>query len=484
MRSPSAGKLRLSWLKGPAWSGATAGVLWLIIGHGFANYDALYSLVWGQQLSRGETPQYNLPIAPTPHPLGTVVGLVLSPLGPGGAETALIVIGYLALGALGYLVYRLGTEWFGALVGLVAAAVTLTREPVLSYGIRAYVDIPYIGLVVGAVLVESRRARAGLPVLVLLGVAGLLRPEAWLFSGVYVVWLGIRRGPGRPRGWGELGRLALVAAAAPVLWALADLVVTGNPLWSLTKTRHTAETLKRVTGLRNVPITGSRRLGEVLREPVLFGAAVGVVLSLAWQRQRALLGVAVAVVAGVAFAVLASAGLPIVTRYVLLPSAILSVFCGAAVFGWRWLPAGDRRRRIWLGLGVVTVAGLGAFIPSQVHPLRHTFDALGQQQQIQGDLVALVKSGAIGQRCGPVAVPNHRPIPLLALQLHVDPGRIVDAQVTRAVRGTFVEPASPAVARAYILDPHDPHPLTAAVPPGFRLAAANRSWRVFERCGR
>jgi len=483
MRSPTAPRLPLGRLKGPAVAGAVAGLLWLVIGHGFANYDALYSLVWGQQLSRGETPRYNLPIAPTPHPLGTVVGLILSPLGPGGAETGLVVIGYLALGALGYLVYRLGAEWFGPLVGLIAGAVILTREPVLSYGIRAYVDIPYLVLVLGAVLVESRRPRAGLPVLVLLAVAGLLRPEAWLFSGAYLVWLGVRRGPGRPREWGELARLAPVAAAAPVIWGAADLLVTGNPLWSLTKTRHTAETLKRVTGLNNVPITGSRRLGEVLREPVLFGAGVGMVLSLAWQRQRAVLGVAVAVVAAVAFAVLASAGLPIVTRYVLLPSAILSVFCGAGVFGWRWLASGDRRRRVWLGLGVVVVAGLAAFIPSQVHRLRHTFDALGQQQRIQDDLVALVTSGAVSERCGPVAVPNHRPVPLLALRLHVDPGRIIDAQVTRASRGTFLEPATPAVASAYILDPHDPHPLTAAVPAGFRLAAANRSWRVFERCG-
>jgi hypothetical protein len=168
---------------------------------------------------------------------------------------------------------------------------------------------------------------------------------------------------------------------------------------------------------------------------------------------------------------------------VLLPSAILSVFCGAAVFGWRSLPAGDRRRRIWLALGVLVLAGLTAFIPSQVHRLRHTFDALGNQQRIQRDLVALVKSGAVSERCGPVAVPNHRPIPLLALRLRIDPGRIVDAQVTRVVRGTFLEPASPAVARAYILDPHDPHPLTAAVPAGFGLAASNRSWRVFELCG-
>ena len=41
--------------------------------------------------------------------------------------------------------------------------------------------------VLGAVLVEVRRPRAGAPVLALLALAGLLRPEAWVFSGLY--WL-------------------------------------------------------------------------------------------------------------------------------------------------------------------------------------------------------------------------------------------------------------------------------------------------------
>jgi hypothetical protein len=398
------------------------------------------------------------------------------------------VIAYLALGALGYLVYRLGAQWFGSPVGLLAAIIVLTREPILSYGIRAYVDIPYLALVLGAVLVESRRPRAGAPVLALLAVAGLLRPEAWLFSAVYLVWLalplrlGPRAGAGPVRELPALAPLAVIAASAPALWFLADLLVTGNPFWSLTKTRHTAETLKRVTGLAHVPTAGPRRLGEVLREPVLFGAGVGGLLSLAWLRARALLGAAVGVVAVVAFAILATAGLPIVTRYVMLPAAILSVFCGAGAFGWLWLPRGDRRRLWWRAASLVVLAGLVAFIPSQVHRLNRTFDALGRQQRIQRDLVALVDDGSIGLRCAPVAVPNHRPVPLLALRLRVQPGRIIDAQVTPVVRGTFIEPASAAVAHDYILDPHDPHPLTASVPPGFRLTASNRSWRVYERC--
>ena len=77
-----------------------------------------------------------------------------------------------------------------------------------------------------------------------------------------------------------------------------------------------------------------RRLGEILREPVLLGAAGGGLLSLWLLRDRARLGAAAGVAALVAFCVLAAAGLPILGRYLLLPAAILAIFCGPGAFGW------------------------------------------------------------------------------------------------------------------------------------------------------
>jgi hypothetical protein len=459
--------------------GAGAGLLWLWIRVGFANNDTLFALVWGQQLGRGETPQYDLAVAPTPHPLATVFGLVVSPLGPGTSEDVAVAIGYLALATVAFLVYRLGEAWFGRAAGLLAAALIVTREPVLSNGIRAYVDIPYIALVLGAILVETRRRRAGAPVLVLLGLAGLLRPEAWLFSGLY--WLWLVKGGERDRA--RLARLAALAAAAPVIWFVGDALVTGNPFWSLTQTRHTAEALRRVTGLQNVPITGSRRLGEILREPGLFGAVAGLALTLLWLRDRAWLGVAALIAALIAFAALATAGLPIVTRYMLLPAALLSTFVGAAVFGWVGLARGNGARRPWMAAAVVVALSLLAFIPSQRHRLDNTFDSLGRQQSDRDALVALVAGHTISLRCGPVGVPNHRPVPLLALHLRVRPGLIVDAQVRRLTFGTYVAPANAQVQRDYTLDPHDPRLFVAAVPPGFLLIGGNSRWRVYQRCG-
>src|SRR3954451_12464894 len=256
-----------------AWVGVTVAILLLLFPVGFPNYDTIYALVWGRELAHGVSPDYGSALPPTPHPLTDLIGLVTTPLGD-GAITVTMTIAYASLGLIGYFVYRLGSLWFDRWIGAVAAAVVLTRAPYLSNGLRAYIDLPYIALCLGALLLEAKRPRAGWPVLALLVPAGLLRPEAWLFAGVYWLYLTLSversnrpvggrggaataRGPEYPHGeanrpilssfgwevgWRrersarELGWLALLAAAGPVLWVLFDAVTTGDPLYSLTGT--------------------------------------------------------------------------------------------------------------------------------------------------------------------------------------------------------------------------------------------------------
>jgi len=495
---------------------AGAGVLWLISGVGFANYDTLYALAWGGQLARGETPQYGIPIAPTPHPLVEALGVVLSPLSPSAVEGVTVALGFLALSACGWVVYRLGSAWFGRAAGALAALILLTRVPVLSYGVRAYVDIPYLLLVLCAVLVESRRRHAGAPVLALLALAGLLRPEAWVFSGLYWLYLmdwtprTVRarlraRGHARseppetetphaygharseppetetPRFTRRLAGLTLLAAAAPLVWVASDWLVTGHPFWSLTNTRHTATTLDRVTGIGNVPEYIPRRIGEILGPAVLLGAALGGVLSLWLLRRRAVLGAIVGVGAVVVFAAFATAGLPINTRYAFLAAAVLCVFCGAGAFGWTRLPREDPRRRWWMGGGALVLLALLVSVPSQYHTVHHELSKLARAEYIQNELLSLVENGAITRGCEPVGVPNHAPIPLLALYLETSPREIVSAEVNPIAHGTYVDPASREVEEDYVLDPHDPH-LAVNVPPGFTETHANSSWFIFAHC--
>jgi len=482
-----------------------AAALWALAGHGLVNYDTLYALDWGRDLGRGQLPDYSVPVAPTPHPLATLLGVLLTPLSTatdrglhgGPATDVMLVVAFLSLAVAGWMVYRLGHRWFNAPTGMLAALIFLTRQPVLDYGARAYVDIPYVALVLGALLCASPairpdsggdrrlvgagepRGRAGeVRVLALLALAGLLRPEAWLFAAAYLLWR-IARGERDP---GRLALLTGLAAAAPVAWLGFDLVVTGDALHSLSGTRDTARVLGRLTGITNVPGGLPPRLGEIVREPVLLGAAVGGVLSLLWLRVRALPGVLAGALALAAFTVLAAAGLSILTRYLLVSAAILCIFCAAGALGWMELGAGERRRRWWQAAGAIVGVALLAFVPAQYHRLSRLRSTLERQEAIQGDLAQLVRAGTIGVRCPPLVVPNHRPVPLLALWLDVEPARIVSAQGHAPTGGSFITPATPAVARDYVLDPRDPVQRLAAPPGGLAPAGANRSWRVLTRC--
>ena len=339
--------------------------------------------------------------------------------------------------------------------------------------------------------------------LVLLALAGLLRPEAWAFSGLYWLYLldllpgflrtrlragadsadGASRGgiAWQPRARGEVVRLTLLAAAAPIVWVLSDLAITGDPLWSLTHTQHTASLFDRETGIANVPEYIPRRIGEILRPAVLLAAALGGVLSLLWLRRRALLGAIAGVVAVVVFAAFASVGLPINTRYAFLAASILCIFAGAGAFGWMRLPRGDRRRRWWMAGGAVVIVALIAYAPSDYHSDHRELGKLAGTHAIEDELVALVDDHAINLRCGPVGVPNHAPVPLLSLYLKTSPRNIVSPEAGHIASGVYVDPASKEVETDYVLDSHDPVE-RLSVPPGFSESAADRSWLIFQRC--
>jgi hypothetical protein len=433
-----------------------------------------------------------------------------------------MVLAYLSLGLIGYLVYRLGALWFDRAIGAVAALIVLTRAPYLSNGLRAYVDLPYIALCLGALLIETRHRRAGWPVLAPLALAGLLRPEAWLFSLAslgYLMypdlapWLRRRSwGPERaatahPEGAarvplertdtqsaeptgealvrtrGALVVLIALALAAPIAWALFDWITAGSPTYSFTGTRETVETLDRHTGAVDLVLWGPRALGEVLQWPGMVGAAGGVVLGFAFLRRRSALGIAAAALALAAFSVLAIGGLAVIARYTMLAAAVLAVFAALGLLGWRLLDRDHPWRRAWQAFAAVVAAMAVIWVPNQ-YDLLHTVDRdLTNQGQIEGDLSDLAESGAFEPVCGPISAPNHRAVPRLAFFLDVKPSTVVSSSEQRQPRrGDFLDPASPFVVHNFILDPNDPARLETPVPHGFHETARNRSWVLYRRC--
>ena len=105
-----------------------------------------------------------------------------------------------------------------------------------------------------------------MPVLLLLALAGLMRPEAWALAGLYTLYLW-RGASDRERA--DLRRADRARAGA--VGARATWLVTGDALHSLHGTADLAETVDR----RRDPLTGpywaAKYLGYALREPLVIG---------------------------------------------------------------------------------------------------------------------------------------------------------------------------------------------------------------------
>ena len=255
----------------------------------YPTYDSFYALLWGRDLLHLHLPDFAVYRAPTEHPLAIAFGAFCSLFGAGGAR--LMVLGSIAsFVALVAGSYRLGRVCFGPGVGWVAALLVLSRFFVENLAAQGYLDISYLALIVWAVALEVQRPRRGTQVFLLLAAAGLLRPDAWVLSGVY--WLWCSWGTDR-RTW--LRYLAL-AAIAPVLWAGMDALVTGNPLYSLTATAGLAQELERTQGFTSV-LASVWSYGERIDKlPVILGGLLGIPLAVWMAPRRALVPLAALVV--------------------------------------------------------------------------------------------------------------------------------------------------------------------------------------------
>lgn len=455
-----------------ALASALVGVLiFAFFGRTFLNYDTFYALLWGGDLAHGRAPDYKVAFAPTPHPLAELAGIPASLFGDAG-EAIMLAFVIAALGALVVGIFRLGEEVAGRWVGLLAALIAASRVPFLNYGIRGYVDVVEIALIVWAAVLEMRRPRRGAAVLVLLGLAGLLRPEAWLYAGAYWLWLA------PAHDWPGRARLALLVIAPPLIWGLTDLAVSGDFLWSLHGTHDLASELGRRTGLLNAVETGPRRLGEIVRLPELIAAVAGFVLGLVWMSKRTALPAALVVLNALAFAVLALAGLSLLGRYLFLAGAVLAVFAALGCLGWTQLTPDHPARRPWQALGAAALAAIAIlFGLQQVDRLDSLRTDIRARARVQADLHGLELA-----RCAPVYVPNHRLVPLLAYWHDIRPADILTRRPS-AGSGQLVLPANAEVERLSILDPHEPRPLKLSVPAGWRRLASNSSWTAYAAPG-
>jgi hypothetical protein len=451
---------------------ALTAVLYLLATDARLGYDTAYQLVWGRELLDGRLPRYDVRLAPTPHPLQVLVATPLSLLGQ-GADEAMRALSLLALALLALALYRLGTLLFCRPVGALAAAVLITRPHLIELAFLGDADVAAVAFAAwAAALALARRPTAALT---LLALAGLLRPEAWLLSAAYAAWLW--RDP--DAGLSPV-RIAL-AAAGPVLWATSDLVVTGDALWSLHHTRTGTELLDRPTGAVEAPEQLPRHLNFLLGAPTLAVGLLGFSAGLVAARTRMWGLVAVLVLLGGAFLVLAVAGLSLQPRYLAGVAAAIVVCAGIGALGWLVLGADDPWRVRWraAGLGglVVLVAGL-PFDAAEYTDVRGRLVDDGRQleQLARGDARAAIRA------CGPVSVSTVRPIPYLALWTGAGPDAFAEVGATPPTAGTLVTPTETGESWAGGGGEGQPPRVLPPVPPGYAEIAGNAAWRVYSTC--
>jgi hypothetical protein len=447
----------------------------------YPNYDSLYSLIWGKDLLHGQLPHFAVYRGPTEHPLAIAFGALMALFGTGG-DRLLVGATLASFVALVAGLYRLGAAAFTPLVGLIAGALLCTRLDFAFLAARGYIDIPYLAFIVWAAALETERPRRGVPVFVLLTLASLMRPEAWLLMAMYWLWYVWPR----TMPWRRRAAMAALAATGPVIWALVDLAATGDPLYSLHSTSSLAEELGRAQGLSAVPSATLAFLTSLDKGNVLVVAAIGLVVAIALVPRRLGLPLILLAIGLATFGLVGLAGLSIIDRYLLVPSLMIMIFAGVAIGGWTMLEPGLVKQLWTAGFGVVVVAAV-VFTATNVN-LVHFRTELSFRVHYRGDLERILHDPRVeaGLRCGPLSVPDHKLIPDVRWVTGFSERRVIarsDPRERRRIRrgvAIYVTDRLAVVRQAFVTSLDDPS-IQVPMPGFFRVATAGY-YGAYVRC--
>ena len=448
----------------------------------YPQYDSLYAFVWAREILDGVVPGFDAYRAPTEHPLLFPIALLLAPLGDAGLRI-FVLVDVLSFVALVAAVWRLGRVAAGLFGAFLAGALIASRLNLPLLAAIGFLDIPYCALVAWATVLEVEHPRRGRAVFVLLALAGTLRPEAWLLAGLYAIRMGWHAT------WAQRARYVALAAIAPLVWSLVDLVVTGDPLFSLLHTDGLALELQRQRPLETLPWLSVRLMAEILKWPVLALAVLGLVLALRQRRTDLTVLAALIPVTVFTYFVIASGGLPTVYRYLLVAAIALAVFAAYALAGWTTVDRSSPWRARWAAASAVLLLGGAGFTVLNTSP-KKVVSELERRERIRDDLRDLLSREEFKRvaACGPITVPNHKLIPEIRWLLDLPEPRVR----ARSDRSLGVQRSGAAIVierrieRRPALDigevPRDGGRAIQQPPPGFELLAGNRSFAVYGAC--
>jgi len=447
----------------------------------YPNYDSLYSLIWGKELLHGTLPSFQVYRGPTEHPLAIAFGGLMSLFGTGG-DRLMVGATLASFVALVAGVYRLAAAAFTPLIGVIAGVLLCTRFDFAFLAARGYIDIPYLAFVVWAAALEAQRPRRGTAVFVLLTLASLMRPEAWLLIGMYWLWYVWPRATP----WNVRLKTAALAAIGPAIWAIVDVIVTGDPLYSLHSTSSLAEELGRASGVSAVPHATWAFLTSLDKANVILLALAGLVLAVLLVPRRTAMPLVLLGIGLATFGLVGVAGLSIINRYLLIPSLMIMIFAGVAAGGWTMLQDGVARR-VWTGLfGLAVIGGIASTLINL--NLVDFQNELAFRGRYRGDLTRVLADPAVraGLRCGPLSTPNHKLIPDVRWVTGLPEERVIarsDPQQRRRIhRGValYVTERYALVRQAFVSPLDDP--ATQLPLPGFHRVAGTGYYGAYVRC--
>ncbi|MEN3284669.1 MAG: hypothetical protein V7607_5809 [Solirubrobacteraceae bacterium] len=430
--------------------------------------DMAWHLQWGIELNHGELPTYGTGLAgPTLHPLGLLLGSLAGATGHG--YDVLALAGPVSFAGVVVMTWRLGWVSFGLLGGIVAAALAAVTASVMDYTLTFFVDSAFVVVVLMGVTLIAVAPDRGIGPLVAFGIAGLLRPEAWLFSAVYWVYVAFRGVRVR-----RLVLLTILAASGGILWALCDLVVAGDLLYSLTRTQEGARKLDRTTGLGHVPKSLIDFVRDGVRPGIMIGASAAFVLVMVLRRRSMVAIAGFTATAGCTYVVLGAADVSLLPRYTIAFQVGLTLLFAWLVTGWEHE---STHRRAWL---IAATAAAAAALVS-VHSRANSVDRSVSATQIRQDAVNGLNRIAHGPTvehfsrvCRPRGVVDALAQPFLEYFSSLPPGSYSFERFTAQRTGIKVTTENARILGSFSLTaPDDTRP-----GPGFRRVAANASWEA------
>jgi hypothetical protein len=406
-------------------------------------FDPWAWLVWGRETGRLALDTSS---GPSWKPFPVLLTTPLALLGDAAPALWLVVAragGLLALAGAFALALRLGGRWAG-----VAAAAVMALSPWWLFNTALGNSE---GLLAAAVLwaVVAHLADRPRAALVLLTVAGLMRPEVWPFLGAYGLWLWRRE-----RGW-----VIAAGAATLLLWFGPDVLGAGGAL-------------DASSAGRGIPSPGSAKLADV---PVLallsdtvtlftIPAVIAAIFATGADARRIAAGAAAWVAIVAVMTVAGYAGNP---RYLVAAAALGAVLAGVgAVRATTALT--DSPFAAPLGAAVLVAAVLATTLGELRDQTRELGDRAAAGGAFDGVLAAAGGAQALLD-CSRIRTSN-RGRTLVAWELDL-PLRDLDA--------TPVKPAVVIRTKWFYGDGLEP-----PVGPGYETLAVAPAWQIVAACGR